>query len=309
MRKIKYYRHHQIDQEKWDKTIDASYNGMVYAYTFFLNSMAGKRWDALILGDYEAVFPLVYGRKFGMRYLYQPFFCQQLGLFSKTRITQDQMEQFIKAIPRKFVYWDFHLNYENDFFNPLINFVNRTSFTIDLHQDYVSIYDKFNSDAKKNLAKSAIIGYNIVSQDPVNIAADCFFEAYGHWYPNVPSLKKKITQCAHTAIQLNKGFTRSIYGKDGQLWCSGFFFMAKNRIHYAMAAPTEEGKKYGATHILIDEVLKEFSNRLMVFDFEGSDLKSVAYFYAKFGSVKQHYLEIKRNRLPWWCQLIMSVRG
>ncbi len=308
MTRIKYLRHRQIDQVKWDKTIDASYNGMVYAYSFFLNDMAGKRWDALVLGDYEAVFPLVWGRKYGLKYLYQPFFCQQLGLFSKTRISEDVMHQFIKKIPRKFFYWDFHLNYENSFFSPLINFVNRTSFTIDLNQDYLSIYDKFNSDAKKNLAKSAITGYIVKDNDAPELAADCFFYAYGHWYPNLETLKKKILQCANNAIQLKKGFTRSIYGKDGQLWCSGFFFMAKDRIHYAMAAPTEEGKKHGATHILIDEVLKEFSNRLMTFDFEGSDLQSVAYFYAKFGSVKKHYLEIKLNRLPWWCQMIMKTK-
>ena len=308
MTKIKYYRHKDIDIVKWDNAIDGSYNGMVYAYSFFLNAMAGKRWDALILGDYEAVFPLVWGRKYGLKYLYQPFFCQQLGLFYKTRISENVMHDFIQHIPRKYFYWDFHLNYQNNFFSPHITFVNRTSFTIDLNQDYLSIYDKFNSDAKKNLAKSAISGYTVTNNDGPELAAECFFNAYGLWYTNLPVLKKQILNCANSAIELQKGFTRSVYGKDGQLWCSGFFFIAKDRIHYAMAAPTEEGKKHGATHILIDEVLKEFSNRLMTFDFEGSDLQSVAYFYAKFGSVKQHYLEIKRNRLPWWCQMIMKTK-
>jgi len=308
VKEIKYIKHRDIDPIKWDKTIDNCYNGMVYGYSFFLNNMAGKRWDALILGDYEAVFPLVWSSKYGLKYLYQPFFCQQLGLFSKTRITEDLMHEFIKKIPRKFVYWDFHLNYNNNFFSPHITFVNRTSFNIDLNQDYLSIYDKFNSDAKKNLAKSALAGYTVKTDDAVEVAADCFFKAYGVWYANPTRLKSQITQCAKDAIQLKKGFTRSIYGKDGQLWCSGFFFMAKDRIHYAMAAPSEGGKKYGATHVLIDEVLKEFSNQLLTFDFEGSDLQSVAYFYAKFGSVKKHYLEIVNNRLPWWAQMLMKVK-
>jgi uncharacterized Fe-S cluster-containing protein len=71
-----------------------------------------------------------------------------------------------------------------------------------------------------------------------------------------------------------------------------------------MAAPTDEGKKYGATHILIDEVLKEFSNKNIIFDFEGSDIKSVAYFYSKFGSVTSHYLQIIKNKLPWWLRFL-----
>jgi hypothetical protein len=60
----------------------------------------------------------------------------------------------------------------------------------------------------------------------------------------------------------------------------------------------------GATHLLIDEVIKEFSNQALIFDFEGSDIKSVAYFYSKFGSHKVHYLQIKANRLPFWCRFL-----
>lgn len=309
MNKIKYFKHKEIDAIKWDAAIDKSYNGMVYGYKFFLDTMAGQQWDALIEGDYEAVFPLVWGSKFGLKYLYQPYFCQQLGLFSKTKITENQLTAFIAAIPGKFRYWDFHLNYENKFFSPKIRFINRTSFNIDLHHDYINLYDKYNADAKKNLAKSAILGYTSVKNEPVEIAADCFFQAYGKHYANAFELKSKISACSNEAIKNGKGFTRSIYGKDGKLWCAGFFFIAKNRIHYAMAAPTEEGKTIGATHILIDEVLKEYANTEYFFDFEGSDIKSVAYFYSKFGSEKKHYLEIINNRLPWWCRRFIEKKS
>lgn len=301
---IRYIKHKHIDKLRWDACINKSENGLVYAYSFFLDIMAQERWDALVLGDYEAVFPLVWGRKYGLKYLYQPFFCQQLGLFSTTAISEKMMEDFISHIPRKFVYWDFHLNYGNSFFSPKINFINRTSYNIELNQDYLSIYDKFNSDAKKNLAKAALVGYELYKPDSPQTPADCFFEAYGKWYADENALKKRILSCANKAMELGMGFCREIRGKDHQLWCSGFFFFAHNRIHYAMAAPTEEGKKYGATHVLIDEVLKEFAGKNMVFDFEGSDLKNVAYFYSKFGSKKKHYLELVLNRLPWWMQAI-----
>ncbi|MBL7836302.1 MAG: hypothetical protein JNM67_02190 [Bacteroidetes bacterium] len=304
MRTIQYIKHNKIDKKRWDDCIKNSPNGLVYAYSFFLDIMADKRWDALVMGDYEAVFPLVWNRKFGLKYLYQPYFCQQLGLFCRTEVREELLHDFIRKIPRKFVYWDFHLNYSNNFFSPDIQFVNRTSFTIDLNQDYLSIYDKFNSDAKKNLAKAALAGYNLLKPTSAQSAADCFFDAYGIWYAQPEKLKNKILACATKAIDLNLGFCLEITGKDGQLWCSGFFFISHNRIHYAMAAPTELGKKIGATHVLIDEVLKAYSDTHLTFDFEGSDLKNVAYFYSKFGSVKKHYLEIIRNRLPWWIQAI-----
>jgi hypothetical protein len=306
MAEIRYCRNPDIDRDKWDKAIDDSPNGLVYAYSFMLNNMAGNRWDALIMGDYEAVFPLVWSRKFGMPYLYQPFLCQQLGLFSKTDITTELVERFIDAIPKRFRYWQFHLNSTNLYFHPRMSFVNRTTYQVSLNQHYTDIYDRYNADAKKNLAKSALTGFEVRKDIQVNRVVECFIAAYGSFYPKDQSLYDRIIRCEEEAISLGKGFTRGIYSRKGVLWCAGFFFMAKGMIHYAMAAPTEEGKKFGATHILIDEVLKEFSSQPLVFDFEGSDIKSVAYFYSKFGSHPVHYLQITNNRLPWWCRFLRN---
>ena len=304
MSEIKYIKHKKIDFAKWDNCIEESPNGLIYPYSFFLNTMAGKKWDALVLGDYEAVFPLVWNRKFFIKYLYQPYFCQQLGLFSKNQISENLISDFIHKIPSKFLYWNFHLNYQNKYFSPSVRFINRTSFCINLNQEYTEIYDQYNADAKKNLAKSMIQGFSYHTNIEIDTVANCFFAAYGQHYPKVDTLKLKISKCASEAIKQSKGFSRAVFGNDGSLWCAGFFFISNNRIHYAMAAPTEEGKKFGATHILIDEVLKEFSNKKMIFDFEGSDIKSVAYFYSKFGSVSSHYLQIIKNKLPWWLKFL-----
>lgn len=304
MAEIRYLKHGEIDFTLWDQAIDNAYNGLVYPYTFFLNAMAGDKWDALVLGNYEAVFPLVWNSRFGFKFLYQPYFCQQLGVFSRSRISENLVQAFIDKIPSKFRYWNFHLNYENKYYSHHSRFVNRTSYCIDLNQNYTEIYDKYNADAKKNLAKSVLQGFEFSKETGIDTVADCFFNAYGQHYAHTPLLRKKISICAENAIRLKKGFTRGVYGLDGKLWCAGFFFFSNGRIHYAMAAPTEEGKKFGATHILIDEVIKEYSETDTVFDFEGSDIKSVAYFYAKFGSTPMHYLQIIRNRLPWWCRFL-----
>ena len=304
MAELRYCRHKEIDQEKWDKAIDQSYNGLVYAYAFMLNHMTGKRWDALIYGDYEAVFPLPWNRKFGIAYLYQPYLCQQLGLFSDKKISTEFLQQFIDAIPKRFRYWKIHLNSENTFFHPRMDFVNRTTYQIRLNREYTDIYDHYNADAKKNLAKAAIAGFDIKKDIGIDMVITCFTGAYGTYYPKDEQLYRRLADCERYAIQHGKGFTRAVYGRDGKLWCAGFFFIAKGMIHYAMAAPTEEGKKYGATHILIDQVIKEFAGQDLVFDFEGSDIKSVAYFYSKFGSKPIYYLQLTNNRLPWWCKFL-----
>ena len=70
---VHYITYQQIDKSKWDNCIDTAANGLVYGYSFYLDAMA-KHWDALVLDDYEAVMPLTWNKKYGITYLYQPFF-------------------------------------------------------------------------------------------------------------------------------------------------------------------------------------------------------------------------------------------
>ncbi len=97
---IQYLTQQQIDKTKWDHCIADAPNGLIYGYSFYLDHMA-KHWDALMLNDYEAVMPLTWNKKYGIHYLYQPFLTAQLGVFGKN-ITEEQVENFIQAIPSKF---------------------------------------------------------------------------------------------------------------------------------------------------------------------------------------------------------------
>ena len=56
---IHYLTNREIDKIKWDECIDKADNGLVYAYSFYLDHMA-KQWDALVWNDYEAVMPLTW---------------------------------------------------------------------------------------------------------------------------------------------------------------------------------------------------------------------------------------------------------
>ncbi len=59
-----------------------------------------------------------------------------------------------------------------------------------------------------------------------------------------------------------------------------------------------------ANHTLLNEVLKEFSERDLLFDFEGSDLPGVKEFYEYFGPVNQPYFHYHFNYLPFPLNLI-----
>src|SRR5687767_3092430 len=106
---LQYLQRKHIDTRQWDRCIANAANGLLYAHSFYLDYMADN-WDALVLGDYEAVMPLTWRRKYGIYYLYQPFVTASLGVFTSRPIDETLMTTFISNIPRKFKLIDIDLN-------------------------------------------------------------------------------------------------------------------------------------------------------------------------------------------------------
>ena len=110
---IHYLRRREIDTTRWDHCIEASLSPLIYARSFYLDAMAAGQWDALVLDDYHAVMPLTWRSKFGIRYLYQPAFTQQTGIFSAAPFTTALIESFLREADRHFRFAEIYLNYSN----------------------------------------------------------------------------------------------------------------------------------------------------------------------------------------------------
>ena len=68
----------EIDRKKWDDSLLNFPCSLIYSQSFYLDAMC--KWDALVVGDYEALMPLPNRKKWKINYLYQPAFTQQLGI-------------------------------------------------------------------------------------------------------------------------------------------------------------------------------------------------------------------------------------
>ena len=104
-----YLKHTEIDKVKWDDCVLNSQNHLPYCYSWYLD-IVSPGWDALISNDYEFIFPLTHRRKAGINYLFQPYFTQQLGLFSKNAFEQKTVTAFLSAIPEHFKFIEINLN-------------------------------------------------------------------------------------------------------------------------------------------------------------------------------------------------------
>jgi hypothetical protein len=298
---LQYLSYHQIDKLKWDLCIDRAGNGLVYGYSIYLDTMANY-WDALILNDYEVVMPLTWNKKYGIYYLYQPFFTACLGLFGNN-ITAGMVSDFLQAIPHKFKYWDICLNHANRYHLKYFELYDRVNYVLPLNDSYEKLFDGFRINLKRNIKKAAqlncVIRRNIDVDEVIALAQNqgknfstATKKDYGRF--------KKLFNQLYTRQQ---AITYGIYMPSGQLVASCVLFFSHKRAYYILVGNHPNGKTIGASHSLINEFIKDNAGKDLLLDFEGSDIRSLAFFYSSFGATAEMYVGIKLNRLPKIMQL------
>ena len=126
---IKYLQNSEIDRKKWDRCIATSLQQLPYAYSWYLDA-AAENWDAIVINNYEAVFPLPWKKKWGVRYVYPPFFIQQLGLFSRTPQDSFVIDTVLKEAAKHFKFIELYLNFADA---PSAAFAVRQNFELNLN--------------------------------------------------------------------------------------------------------------------------------------------------------------------------------
>ena len=94
--------------------------------------------------------------------------------------------------------------------------------------------------------------------------------------------------------------TYGIRSNSNELIASAVFFFSHNRAYYILVGNHPSGRTIGASHMLIDAFIKDQAGKKMLLDFEGSDIRNLAFFYSSFGAVEENYAAIKLNKLPFY---------
>jgi hypothetical protein len=297
MVKIRLIEHSNINYTKWDQCIARSINGIVYAYSWYLDIVAGA-WDALIEGDYEVVFPLIPGKKYGLAYLYQPYFTQQLGIFSPRLIDTQHAHRLIDAVPSKYRYISINFNTFNSIEYPGALVSDRVTYQLDLIQPYATLASKYSDNTRRNILKSVALGVSVAKGLQVddllnlkrkNLAVTLSSKHFGN-------LKQIIAYC----LSHGMGEIYGAYTPGNELCAAAFFMQSNGKAIYLLAASTPEGRERRAMFAIIDYFISMHSESHLILDFEGSQVESIARFYAGFGATPCTYQNLQINRLPWY---------
>jgi len=294
---IQYLTNRKIDKVKWDNCISKAGSGLIYAYSFYLDTMA-KHWDALVLNDYEAVMPLTWNSKYGINYLYQPFLAAQLGVFGNS-ITEELVENFIQEIPTSFRLIEISLNSKNIFGAPTGFSIHRSNYVLDLNKPYQTLFSNYRENIRRNIKKAEQLGCIIKKdfdvEEVITLAVQQMKAQNNESTDNINRFRKLYQSLEEKKMTATYGITL-----NNELLSSCVFFFSHNRAYYILVGNHPNGKTIGASHFLIDAFIRDHAGKEMVLDFEGSDISSLAFFYSSFGAEHEIYPAVKINRLPFY---------
>ena len=239
---IRYLKHIEIDKAKWDNCISGSVNEFIYARSWYLD-IVSPDWDALIEGDYESVMPLTWGRKFGIYYLYPPFFAQQLGVFSTRQINEEIIQEFLVGIPDKFRLIQINLNESNPVNITSFSVKDNSNYELDLSRPYPEIYDSYSRNCRRNINKALNAQLTIDE----NIAVDKFSEFIkANLGERIIELNKNnyttLKEVLKTSSENGTGKIYRVLTRENKLCAVGSFLFSSKRCIFSVCASSEEGR-------------------------------------------------------------------
>jgi hypothetical protein len=301
---IRILHNSKIDKAKWDACIDADHTALIYSRSWLLDIMADD-WYGLVAGDYTAVLPLPVKTKFGLRFIAMPPFVQQLniaGKYDNTLINALQKEvlQFSSLIQFSTAYKGLLL--------PETEAVKRTNYILPLDRPYGAILDKYTSPCRKNLAKAARRGCRLCEDISTNDVVTFYSNAYSSRSSYTGKHIGAIKQLLDYAKAHGQCTVTGVRDGEGMMVYAGALLDDGRRLYYILGAPDEKGREMRATYFFIDRMIQRFAGQRALFNFEGSDIPSVAQFYQSFSPDIEYYYRFYINRYPFPLKKLIDKR-
>lgn len=289
MNEVTHLLRKDIDEKKWNNCVKNAVNGLPYAYTWYLDSVA-KNWGGLILNDYEAVMPCPWYKSGPFSVLYQPHYCQQGGVFAQYEITPQLYINFLRCAQKNYTLRYLQINPEVGAVKSTFKMYARTNLVLSLLPTYLELKKKFAANHIRNINKAKKAGLYFDEWNDL-ASFQAFYKAnvnlkkepltLGH-FAGFNSLTEKLTSVGNATIY-------AAFDKTHQAMAAVLLIPHQNRLIALVNTSSENGKKTGASHFLYAALLEKFAQTNHIFDFEGSSVPTIARFYEGFGAVNQPF--------------------
>lgn len=304
---IRHLKNQEVEREKWDECIASAFNGCAYGYSWYLD-IVSPGWEALVEDDYDRVFPLPSADKFGIAYSMQPYFTQQLGVFSKTKLTPGVVSGFLEAIPGEYKYIDLNLNVHNGIQLTSWKIHEMSNYELDLIADYAKLTEGYSQQTRRNLKKNAGITLSLAKSIKPEEVVTLFRRNRGSRLRQLGDNQYAVLlRLIYACIYKDMARVWGVYDEHNELCAGVVWLFSHQKAVFLFSGLSETGRRIGAMPYLTDCFIKEHAGQPLTLDFEGSNDEGLARFYAGFGSRRMTYFRVVINRLPFIMRASLEV--
>ena len=298
---IRYVHHADIDKAEWDRRLRSCSNMLWYAQSYVLD-IASPDWEALVDDSTGAMMPLTWRKKFGVRYLFQPFGLQQLGVFAPATITQEVASAFIRSIPDHFRLAQISINQSMP--APAVEGWHATEHTnqvLDLSGGIERVRTNYSKGHERKLRKGLDVEGLLAQPMDGHAFSELFQRTTAQRFAGID-----VRGLRSLPVLLQAGIDRGdvdILGVRGAagVWGGGIAFAHWcGRSILLKSAVDEAGREMNAMFHLVDAGAEHACGRSSILDFAGSEHPGTARFYEGFGARSTVYLRLTMNDLPFW---------
>lgn len=292
---LRWVKRSEIDTGRWNDVIENSPAETIYPYSWYLDAVA-QNWSALIAEDYRFLMPVIWKKKVGIKYIYQPFHTQQLGVFSKEYVDPYLIKKMLGILYKKFRFAGINFNAKN-----LVGeegpfrVDDKSNYILNLDREYEEHYKSFSSNAKRNIKQAEVYQEEVDLTVPVGElvklkkANDVIERSEADYERLQNLLDSLVDRKAGRVYAIRKG---------KEVTAAAFFAYSQTRAIYLVSASSKLAKEHRSMFHIVNTFLKQHLGSGKILDFEGSNIPSVARFFAGFGARPEIYQGVSFTRLP-----------
>lgn len=284
---IQRLKYHQIDFARYDECLANSVQYKYSANSRFLDITSNKNWDLLVYGDYEAVMPVPFIRKMGLKVVVNPKLCQQLGVFSRED-SPELNDLFLSYLEENYAVWYYALNEGNQLITPLNQ---RKNYLIN-PQPYEIVRQAYSPKRKRKLRLEPEVVANSEIKEVDFFAAKNFMEK------NFQAGEGQ--NAAEYIVIFQKFFEAECLKFQAFLYQQkiinllALYYDEKTVALLGTFNDKEKVKLSGASVLIDREIEKNIASK--IFDFEGGELPNVEEFFKGFRPEMKYYSILKSTK-------------
>jgi hypothetical protein len=299
----------QINDPVWNLLIERSGQNVIYAFTYYLDVVC-ENWKALVWPDADncrIVMPLPCRRKFGMEIIYQPLFCQYLGIFSVDKLTIEQSEAFLRSMSHHYSYISAYQFNPSNFrllqslgchFRELA-FETRFTHWLNVTTDHVRVRECYSKDRLNNLKRAKKEAWKIVISTNIHPLIYLFVSNHAKKIGRINADAYNTLEALYNTMESKHAADLWYACKAGRIHAGILMIRNADKAIYLFNAADDVGRKGNARTFLLDEYGKRNAGVLQVIDFESPAVESIAAFYKSFGSEPMPFISIRKNQLSF----------